>query len=69
MSFVTREIEQISGLLGQGKSAREDYDQLYAAQQALVWSLEPESFRSPLNMIAGGPTLPLMDIPADSEGC
>lgn len=60
MSFIERELEKITQALREPRSA-DHYDQLYAAQQALSWALEPEGFKRPYDMITG--------TPADSEDC
>ena len=50
MSFVEREIYRIrEALLADPEGA--NYRCLYAAQQALAWSLDPNNFRSPFNHI------------------
>jgi hypothetical protein len=50
MSFVQREIERLRNeMISNPKNAR--YPELYAAQQALAWSLEPTGFSSPFDMI------------------
>ena len=60
MSFVQREIERISEDLRSAQTP-EMRDRLYAAQQALYWSLDPETYRKPYEAIRG--------IPAGSEDC
>lgn len=60
MSFVARESTRIRDLLTSDPD-RPDRDVLYAAQQALEWSLEPSGIKSPYDMIMG--------IQEDSEGC
>jgi hypothetical protein len=54
MSFIQRELDRIGAALGD-KSNGENYERLYAAQQALAWALEPTGFRSPYNAIKGIP--------------
>jgi hypothetical protein len=54
MGFVERELEKISVALREPRSA-EQYAQLYAAQQALSWALEPEGFKKPYDTITGTP--------------
>ena len=50
MSFIAREIEKIrSAILADGNRSNE----LYAAQQALEWVLEPDGIASPYLMIMG----------------
>ena len=52
MSFIQREAEQIRTAL----VACQDEDErsrLYAAQQALLWALNPSGYASPYKMIKG----------------
>lgn len=56
MSFVQREIDRLNGALNSGAG---DRSELYAAQQALSWALEPGGIRSPYEVIIG--------IPGDSK--
>ena len=58
MDRIQQELEKITTALREPHSS--EYDQLYAAQQALSWAIEPGGFKSPYNMITG--------TPADSEG-
>lgn len=51
MSFVTRELARIQSALNDPSDANRAA--LFAAQQALAWSLEPSAFRSPLYSITG----------------
>lgn len=62
MSFITRELDRISARLRNVALPKSEHEQLYAAQQALSWALEPNGFRSPYDTIT-------MDIPEGSEGC
>lgn len=57
MSFIQRELEKVEKALREPQYA-EQYDQLYAAQQALSWALDPYGFRPPFATI--------MDIREDS---
>lgn len=59
MSFVVRELLKIR--LALPLTDGEKKHELYAAQQALEWALEPSGIRSPYQMIMG--------IPEGSEGC
>lgn len=70
MSFVQREIDRIRAVLVAEPDAK-DRDALYAAQQALVWALEPTGFMAPLKMMrrylldeAGQPDAPGSHEPA-----
>ena len=58
--FIERELEGIAQALREPRFA-DQYDQLYAAQQALSWALEPEGFKRPYDM--------LTSTPADLAGC
>ena len=44
--FIERELGRIEAALREPRFA-DQYDQLYAAQQALSWALEPEGFQRP----------------------
>lgn len=59
MSFVQRELDRLSSAM-KSETSPERYAELYAAQQALAWVLEPDGFASPVKMIRG--------IPADLGG-
>jgi len=48
--FVQRELDRIAAAL-RGSTKPEDYAQLYAAQQALSWALEPNGFASPFDAL------------------
>lgn len=51
MKFIERELERISAALREPRTA--EYDQLYAAQQALSWALDPTMFKSPYDVVSG----------------
>jgi hypothetical protein len=61
--FLARELERISEAVRvrQKSPETDEYRQLYAAQQALSWALEPSGFRAPYETI--------LDTPADSIDC
>jgi hypothetical protein len=62
MSFVARELDRISARLRDPEHLPPGkYELLYAAQQALAWTLEPEGFKAPYDAIMG--------IPAEPEDC
>ena len=61
MSFIQREINRIRVELADGVEGKE---QLYAAQQALCWALEPSGVKSPYDMIMGGAARPPVIEPA-----
>ena len=50
MSFIAREIDRLRAAILADSNRR---DELYAAQQALEWALEPGGIRSPYRMITG----------------
>ncbi len=52
MSFIAREIEKLSRALCTDQQ-RPDYKELYAAQQALSWALDPKAFKAPYLTIMG----------------
>ncbi len=58
MSFIQRELDRINSLLGDGSNPH--YAELYAAQQALAWALEPTGYKAPLDAV-------MKDTLADSE--
>lgn len=62
MGFIERELERISEAVRarQGENANTDeYRQLYAAQQALSWALDPTGFRAPFDTVMGIPVAPV----------
>lgn len=58
MSFVQRELDRINAALNHAGEASPLHAQLYAAQQALAWALEPVGVKPPLDMITGTPAMP-----------
>lgn len=58
MSYIQRELDALGAALREGGNNQAE---LYAAQQALSWALDPMGYKSPLSM--------LTDIQADSIGC
>lgn len=52
MSFVKRELDRLHDELASASSPS-PYAELYIAQQALAWSLDPTGFNSPFNFIMG----------------
>lgn len=51
MCLVSRELEKLSRELLNAPEGR--YGELYAAQQALSWALDPQAFKSPFALIMG----------------
>jgi len=60
MSFVSRELNRIQAILS-ATPKPERYTELYAAQQALAWALEPTGFQSPVSFV--------LDTREDEAGC
>lgn len=59
MGMIDRELDKLGRAL---RSARKGhYNEIYAAQQALAWALDPYGFKSPADMLTG--------IPADATDC
>jgi hypothetical protein len=55
---VQRELDRIANALREPQPPKR-YVELYAAQQALSWSIDPENFASPLVTIQEGRIMPL----------
>jgi hypothetical protein len=60
MSFIQRELTRIEIALRSDPQSN-DYERLYAAQQALAWVTDPDGFASPMKHIRG--------TQEGSEGC
>ena len=60
MGFMNRELNRIALALREPQPPQR-YAELYAAQQALSWALEPDGFRSPYSF--------LMSTSEGSAGC
>jgi hypothetical protein len=65
---VKSELERIECAL-RDPQTDERYCQLYAAQQALAWAMNPSGFASPFATIQRGLVRPLTSTQEDSEGC
>ena len=61
MGFVYRELERVTARLQAGPLRADEFGQLYAVQQALLWALEPIGFKAPYEVVTG--------IPAEPEDC
>ena len=59
MDPVENELNQIATALRRPETLPEQYVQLYAAQQALVWCRQPELFAPPFKTIVQGKVNPL----------
>jgi hypothetical protein len=65
MGFVERELNRVTTRLqNAGPLAADESSQLYAVQQALLWAISPDSFKSPYDMI-----VPTSDTQQAVEGC
>lgn len=62
MGLVSRELDRISEAL-RGPIDDEHYCQLYAAQQALCWVLDPNHFASPYVVVSGDKVRPIKGTP------
>lgn len=58
-----RELDRVVAKLQSDELAADERGQLYAVQQALVWSRSPDSFKSPYDLIVGA------NIPEGLEDC
>ena len=52
MSFVQRELDKINAEIVKGTTPQR-HAELYAAQQALAWAIEPAGIKSPYNQVMG----------------
>ena len=68
MGFIDRQLNNITTAMSLPCSD-EQYCQLYTAQQALSWALDPAGFAEPIKVIESGLVVPLMGTQADSEDC
>jgi hypothetical protein len=64
MSFIQRELDRIQNTLTTAQLSSHRRAELYAAQQALVWALDPTGFKPPYDMIANA-----TDNPEGSGDC
>src|SRR5689334_19600488 len=61
MQFIEHELKRIHDVITSNERP-ERYNELYAAQQALVWTLDQATFKAPSQMLVN-------DIQEDSAGC
>ncbi len=61
MSLIQAELDRIGSTIRHSDPVPH-YDELYAAQQALMWVLDPHTYKSPYALL-----VPISDTPADSE--
>ncbi|PYS98791.1 MAG: hypothetical protein DMF63_14465 [Acidobacteria bacterium] len=75
---IETELAKIQSLLVSGDTSERQYEQLYAAQQALAWALDERVAKAPVAMILqGGVSAPVQsdyipistDIPAETVSC
>lgn len=50
MSFIQRELNILGEML-RNTPEGEEYNEIYAAQQALCWALDPDNFMSPVKLV------------------
>ncbi len=50
MSFITRELDKLNRALCEGAD-NPRYPEIYAAQQALRWALDPKAYRAPYSYV------------------
>jgi hypothetical protein len=67
MGVIQRELDRLEVALREPQTESR-YCQLYAAQQALAWALDPTGFAAPYDTIQRGRVLPLTDTQEDSVG-
>lgn len=68
MGFIERELQRIEAALTAPQSETR-YGQLFAAQQALRWTTEPQGFAAPLDMIEGRSGQSATGTPEGTEDC
>jgi hypothetical protein len=51
MSFIQRELDRI-GIALRKSDPVPQYDQLYLAQQSLMWATDPNIYKSPFDLVA-----------------
>ena len=68
LGVISRELGRLEAALHEPQTA-DRYCQLYAAQQALAWALEPNGIAAPYDAIQRGRVQPPTDTQADSADC
>ena len=63
VGFVARELDRLAEALREPQPPKR-YGELYAAQQALCWALDPEHYKGPTATIVTG----LVQAPTDTLG-
>lgn len=53
MSFVAKELKEVSRMLREMPLDHPDRERFYITQQALTWALDPSTCASPLKVLAG----------------
>lgn len=69
MGFVQRELDRIEAALVDEAIGTERFQQLFAAQQALKWTTEPQGFATPLDSIDKLPASTTVGSRAEPAGC
>jgi hypothetical protein len=67
MGFVQRELDRIQILIADEALGSARFVELFAAQQALSWVLEPSGFASPYASITKTPDLSSLDSASDGR--
>jgi len=68
MGFIQRELDRLA-IEMKAPVNSEKFGQLYAAQQALSWALEPSNLAAPCEVIRSGRASRISGTPEGSEGC
>jgi len=67
MGFIERELDRIAAAIADPtKEAKRG--ELYAAQQALKWTTEPQGFAAPFDVVMGNPPTGTLAEPASCLG-
>lgn len=65
--FIARELRKIEAAIATEEYGTVRFRELFAAQQALGWALEPEAFKPPLDSINQVPGRPV-SVPPGGDG-
>jgi hypothetical protein len=68
MSYIQREMDRIARGLREPQP-QDKQRELYVAQQALAWALDPSCYRAPTDLIAGNPIQAVTGTPAGTGDC
>ncbi len=65
---IAKELETISSLLNSAGLSKTQFEQLYAAQQGIAWSVNPDHAKSPVETVMNGLVqAPVKDIQVNLE--